>query len=185
VCLFRLFSRCNEVSNFFWSYLSRGGVDRPKNMSRIINSVHVKSFPIIIDSVHVKSFPVRSHPPNSCAFVFRQNFREGRQKRTAYFAPVGPSTPVLVPGIQWGDYSNSGIHLRYVTTVFNIRASQGLSTGVLQSWRKLPPPPQNTPAVVGNFKKMSISVGFCVSFRNTTVGPVGPVQKETQTPDRK
>ena len=114
VCLFRLFSRCNEVSNFFWSYLSRGGVDRPKNMSRIINSVHVKSFPIIIDSVHVKSFPVKSHPPNSCAFVFRQNFREGRQKRTAYFAPVGSSTPVLVPGIQWGDYSNSGIHLRYV-----------------------------------------------------------------------
>ena len=94
-------------------------------MSRIINSVHVKSFPIIIDSVHVKSFPVKSHPPNSCAFVFRQNFREGRQKRTAYFAPVGPSTPVLVPGIQWGDYSNSGIHLRYVTTVFKIRASQG------------------------------------------------------------
>jgi hypothetical protein len=117
--------------------------------------------------------------------VFRQNFCEGRQKRTAYFASVGPGTPVLVPGFQWGDYSNSGIHLRYVnygvqysgftrafhwcvTVVAEVAAS---SSKYARSGRK--------------FKKDVYFGWFLCFFPKYHIGPVGPVQKETQTPDRK
>jgi hypothetical protein len=77
---------CKLENNFppmtFFGRTLRGG--KGVNMTRIIDSVHVKRFPIIIDSVHVKSFPVKSHPPNSCVFVFRQNFREGASKDTIF-----------------------------------------------------------------------------------------------------
>ena len=72
----------------------------------------------------------------------------GRQ-RTAYFACCWTRYADFGTRFQWSDCSNSGIHLRCVTMVFKIRPSKKLSTDVLQSWWKLPPP-QNTSAVVGN-----------------------------------
>jgi hypothetical protein len=47
--------------------------------------------------------------------------------------------PVLVPGLQWSDCSNS-ILLLFEKMVLKSRASQGLSTDVLHSWWKSPPP---------------------------------------------
>ena len=56
-----------------------------------------------------------------------------------------------------------------------IRASQGLSTDVLHSWWKTPPPPLNTPAVVGNLNQRSISVGFVIVLSFFPKSPIGPV----------
>ena len=80
--------------------------------------------------------------------------------------------PVLVPGFQWSDCSNSSIHLRYVKTVSK---SRGLSTDVLHSWWKTPPPPLNTPAVVGNLNQRSISVGFVIVLSFFPKSPIGSV----------
>jgi hypothetical protein len=70
--------------------------------------------------------------------------------------------------------SNSGIHLRYMTTVVQTRPLQGLSTDVLDSglWWKSPPLPQNTSSVVGTLKQRSISVGFLFL---SEIRPIGQV----------
>jgi hypothetical protein len=84
--------------------------------------------------------------------------------------------------------SNSGIYSRSNLTSVEIRASQGLSTDVLHSWWKLPPPPQNTSAVVGNSNQRSISVGFVIvlcffpkspigRFLDHQTGPIGRVSE--------
>jgi hypothetical protein len=57
--------------------------------------------------------------------------------------------------------------------MINIRVSQGLSNDVLNSWSKSPPPPQNTSAVVGNLKYLSVSVGFVFL---SEIRPISPAR---------
>ena len=74
----------------------------------------------------------------------REALSRGRE-RTEYFAPVRTRCDCCGTRFQRSDCSNSGIHLRYVTTAFKSRASQGLPTDVLHSWWKSPLPPQIRP----------------------------------------
>ena len=121
--------------------------------------------------------PVKSHPR---ALVFRQNFREGssqdsilRTCRTRY-ACFGTRISVgrLFKFRHSSEVRNYGVQDSGFTRAFHWCVTVVAEVAASSS-------------KYARLKKMSISVGFCVSFRNTTVGPVGPVQKETQTPDRK
>jgi len=97
----------------------------------------------------------------------------------------GSGTPVLVPGFQRSDCSNSGIHLRCVTMVFKSQASQGLSTGVLHLWWKSPPPPKirSQWSDISNKRLVRLVLGFFLKYHQSVQRTRSKKRPKTR-PDR-